>query len=326
MANYSGFEPQRPFGSFIAGMGAADQMRHTALKNEAMQAAIDQQKRQRETAEQFAATGDPRELRGYDPALAVSIENSLATMDTNKQQAAIKRLTAGIDITDKALPYIVAASKSNPAAAASMWPEYIADLTKAGIQPPPFMQQYSPETLELVQKQKEDFKTAVARIQAASRMGAAQLGAQTRLTAAEIQAKARVDAADISATKAPKTIWGSMADAAKTGDWDQFDFYKNLWDQQHPGVRPQLFKSVTGNNYKWVTPAADQEPPAGFRPVTEDAFKALLGSLAGTTIPSPDATPAPQSSATPTKPTGGGPTLQERATAELARRRNAGKQ
>jgi hypothetical protein len=201
MPNYTGFEPQRPFGSFIAGMGAADQMQHSALKNESMQAALDMQKRQQETAKQFAATGDPRELRGYDPALATDIENKLATMDFNKQKFAVERLGAGIDLTEKMLPYIVAASKSNPAAAANMWPEYVTNLGKVGIQLPPFLQQYSPEALESVLKYKEDLKTAVARITAASRERTAAGSQAAQIYSADRGYEGRIGAAQIGATR-----------------------------------------------------------------------------------------------------------------------------
>lgn len=346
MPNYSGFQPSRPFSSFIEGLGAGQQFQYSGLHNEALQAASDRQKLQRETAQQFAATGDPRVLRGYDPGLAVTIENNLATMDTNKQQATIKRLTAGIDITDKALPYIVAASRSNPQAAANMWPEYIADLRKVGIQPPPFMEQFSPEVLEGVLKQKEDIATTVARITAnkpvSVRPGGAIVSPVTGKAIYQQPAEPKTYKPEaftgpngevqwvepgkpvpsgFTKVGTAKTVWGSMAAAAKAGNWDEFSFYQTLWNQQHPGTRPQLFKSVTGNNYRWVTPAEGQEPPAGFRPVTEDAFKALLGSLAGNAVPAPtdDVTPRPPSSAG--SPSSSGQSLQERAAAELARRK-----
>jgi len=153
---------------------------------EVAQEALEREQMKQTAAEQFRATGDPATLRGWDPAVAVTIEKQLAGMDKDKQDAAIKQLTAGIDVADKALPYIVAAGRTNPEQAAAMWPEFINDLKRVGLAIPPGMEVYNQDAMTSILKAKEDVKTAVARIGAESRLQAAQLGYAGRMGAAQL--------------------------------------------------------------------------------------------------------------------------------------------
>jgi hypothetical protein len=76
MADYSGLEQRRPFSSFIAGMGAADQMQQSSLKNEAMRDALTQQKEQRTAMKQYAATGDDTAIKGVAPEMWIKLDEN----------------------------------------------------------------------------------------------------------------------------------------------------------------------------------------------------------------------------------------------------------
>jgi hypothetical protein len=339
MPNYSGFEPQRPFGSFIAGMGAADTMRHTALKNEAIEASLEQQKRQRAALQTYKDTGDSRELIPY-----MTPEQAMTAPSADELQK-LKIGAAAVDWWDKV--------KGN--ATLETYPAIMADAAQrfpsiAQMHLPPAESFRSPADFEKWKYEKEAIAARFKQMASpylgrpvTLRPGGVAIDPITGKKLYEQPAEPKVYKPEaftgpnnevrwvepgkpvpsgFTKVGTAKTVWGNMADAAKVGNWDEFDFYKSLWDQQHPGTRPQLFKSTTGNTYKWVTPIAGQELPAGYRPVSEDAFKALLGSVAGNTIPAPIDNAVQQKA---TVPSTGGPSLQERAAAELARR-NAGQQ
>jgi hypothetical protein len=104
-----------------------------------------------------------------------------------------------------------------------------------------------------------------------------------------------------------KSIWGRMADAAQVGDWDQFDFFNNLWKQQHPGQRPTLFKDDKTGRYEWLTPRPGEQTREGLHPVSEDMFKSLLGSQMASLIP-----PVPEiAGSKPPAPSGKGETTSK---------------
>lgn len=95
MPNYTGFESERPFSSFIAGMGAADQMRHTALKSETMRASLDQQRDQRSALQTYKETGDARGLIPY-----MTPEQAMTAPFTDELQK-LKIGAAAVDWWDK---------------------------------------------------------------------------------------------------------------------------------------------------------------------------------------------------------------------------------
>jgi hypothetical protein len=334
MANYPGLEPYRPFGSLIAGMEAADKMEYSGLRNEAMRAAVDQQKEQRSALQTYKETGDARGLIPYvPPETAVKLKEHFdqQTPETLKGY-------------EQASNFLI---KSRPVITPGNWSAVNASMVEQGWLPPKtFPNQVSPQQLQQILGTAEFYKayaTGAGQKPAVHEFGTPdgkgvqpmQYDAGTRSwipvgpvkrkefapkeTPQEVADKARAVQA-VKAEAAPTTIWGNMKVAAKAGNWSEFEFYQKLWNQQHPGSKPQLFKNDSTGTYQWVQPEAGKASPAGFHPVSEDMFKALLaGQLGNTIVPpappgtDPNAAPAPAATSSISP-------LQQRAIDEKARR------
>lgn len=153
-----------PIAEGARGLGAGMALQNQALRARTQQFALDEAQNRSRALQEYGQTRDVESLWKYSPETAVQFEKQLMSLEEGRRKVALEKMTGLFDEADKALPWFVSMSKTNPQEAAKWWPQFIGEAKKAGLNVPPGMEVFSPETLQNVYKMKEELKTAAQRV------------------------------------------------------------------------------------------------------------------------------------------------------------------